>query len=89
MVTVKSTIYINNLEKTDLKLLNKILRVVRDNSCHEWMTWYSKDNPFPKLTYKCNETSIKSKQYYLENKNWFWSFCEGINTKSYELFNKA
>ena len=29
MVTVKSTIYIgNNLAKTDLKLLNKILRVV-------------------------------------------------------------
>ena len=41
MVTVKSTIYINNLEKTDLKLLNKILRVVRDTleaqTPYSWM----------------------------------------------------
>lgn len=40
MVTIKSTIYIgNNLAKTDLKRLNKILRVVRDTQ--EAQTPYS------------------------------------------------
>ena len=29
---------------------------------------YFKDDLFLKLIYKCNETSIQSKQYYLENK---------------------
>lgn len=40
MVTVKSTIYIgNNLAKTDLKLLNKILRVVTQEvqTPYSWM----------------------------------------------------